>query len=79
MKTVGPVKEAFVVYNNQANSKGMAVVSFQRSEDAMVARKKFNGKIIDGSKWSHSPGALSCRIVGLCGPPCAFYRTPHKD
>ena len=50
VKTVGPVKEAFIVYNNQANSKGMAIITFQRSEDAMVARKKYNGKIIDGSK-----------------------------
>ena len=59
VKTVGPVKEAFVVYNNQANSKGMAVVTFQRSEDAMVARKKFNGKIIDGSELSYSRDIFS--------------------
>ncbi|KAF7791638.1 hypothetical protein EIP86_002658 [Pleurotus ostreatoroseus] len=50
VKTVGPVKEAFIVYNNQANSKGMAIITFQRSEDAMVARKKYNGKIIDGRR-----------------------------
>ena len=51
-KTVGPVKEAFIVYNNQGNSKGMAVVCFARKEDAMIARAKYNGKIIDGSEWT---------------------------
>ena len=51
-KTVGPVKESFIVYNNQGNSKGMAVVYFARKEDAMIARAKYNGKIIDGSEWA---------------------------
>lgn len=48
-KTVGPVKEVFIVYNSQGKSKGMAVVAFQRNKDAGIARAKFNGKIIDGS------------------------------
>ena len=47
-KTVGPVKDAFIVYNSQGRSKGMAVVSFQRSTDAALARTKYNGKIVDG-------------------------------
>ena len=50
-KTVGPVKESFIVHNNQGNSKGMAIVSFQRKEDAVLARTKYNGKIIDGSEY----------------------------
>ncbi|KAJ3550874.1 hypothetical protein NM688_g4981 [Phlebia brevispora] len=49
-KTVGPVKDSFIVYNSQGNSKGMAIVTFQRREDAMAARKKYNGKIIDGRR-----------------------------
>ena len=55
-KTVGPVKDTFIVYNNQGNSKGMAIVSFARKEDAALARVKYNGKIIDGSKciWPRS-------------------------
>ncbi|KAK7681360.1 hypothetical protein QCA50_015451 [Cerrena zonata] len=49
-KTVGPVKDVFVVYNSQARSKGMAVVSFQRPGDAALARAKYNGKIVDGRR-----------------------------
>jgi len=49
-KTVGPVKEAFIVYNSQGKSKGMAVVAFQRASDAAVARAKYNGKIVDGRR-----------------------------
>ncbi|KAI9567532.1 hypothetical protein HD554DRAFT_2107846 [Boletus coccyginus] len=49
-KTVGPLREAFLIYNPQGRSKGMAVVSFQRSGDAAVARAKYDGKFIDGRK-----------------------------
>jgi len=49
-KTVGPVKDVFIVYNSQGKSKGMAVVSFQRASDAAVARSKYNGKIVDGRR-----------------------------
>lgn len=49
---MGPVQEAFIVHNSQGLSKGMAVVVFHRAEDAAIARQKYNGKIIDGSKYS---------------------------
>ncbi|KAL0960033.1 hypothetical protein HGRIS_011681 [Hohenbuehelia grisea] len=49
-KTVGPIRDAFVIYNSQARSKGMAVVTFQRSGDAAAARAKFHGKIVDGRR-----------------------------
>ena len=49
-KTVGPLKEVFLIYNSQGRSKGMAIVSFQRSGDAAVARSKYDGKFIDGRK-----------------------------
>jgi THO complex subunit 4 len=39
----------FIIYNNQARSKGMALVTFHRPADAGVARAKYNGKVIDGS------------------------------
>jgi THO complex subunit 4 len=39
----------FIIYNNQARSKGMALVTFHRPVDAGVARSKYNGKVIDGS------------------------------
>ena len=52
MKTVGPVQDSFIVYNNQGNSKGMAVVAFHKPESAIIARQKYNGKIIDGSKYA---------------------------
>ncbi|KAJ7269874.1 hypothetical protein C8J57DRAFT_1323806 [Mycena rebaudengoi] len=49
-KTVGPLKESFLIYNSQGNSKGMAVVAFQRSGDAEIARSKYDGKIVDGRR-----------------------------
>ncbi|KAJ7823988.1 hypothetical protein B0H14DRAFT_3088841 [Mycena olivaceomarginata] len=49
-KTVGPLRESFLVYNSQGKSKGMAVVVFQRPGDAVVARQKFDGKIVDGRR-----------------------------
>jgi THO complex subunit 4 len=47
-RTIGPVKDLFIIYNNQARSKGMAVVTFHRPADAEVARSKYNSKVIDG-------------------------------
>ncbi|KAG1876313.1 hypothetical protein F4604DRAFT_1880620 [Suillus subluteus] len=49
-KTIGPLKECFVIYNTQGRSKGMAVITFQRPGDAAAAREKYDGKLIDGSK-----------------------------
>ncbi|KAI0720759.1 hypothetical protein C8T65DRAFT_632714 [Cerioporus squamosus] len=49
-RTVGPVKEVLMVYNSQAKSRGMAIVSFTRPGDAAVARAKYNGKIVDGRR-----------------------------
>ncbi|TFK22138.1 hypothetical protein FA15DRAFT_50592 [Coprinopsis marcescibilis] len=49
-KTVGPVKESFLVYNSQGKSKGMAVVAFNRPGDAALARTKYDGKIVDGRR-----------------------------
>jgi THO complex subunit 4 len=54
-KTVGPLKESFLIYNSQGKSKGMAIVSFQRPGDAVVARTKYDGKIVDGSACSLLP------------------------
>ncbi|KAI6106934.1 hypothetical protein EDD16DRAFT_1489504 [Pisolithus croceorrhizus] len=49
-KTVGPLREVFLVYNSQGRSKGMAVISFQRPGDAAVARAKYDGKFVDGRR-----------------------------
>ncbi|KAF8191803.1 hypothetical protein BJ912DRAFT_1021980 [Pholiota molesta] len=49
-KTIGPVRESFLVYNSQGKSKGMAVVWFQRPGDALVARAKYNGRVVDGRR-----------------------------
>lgn len=49
-----------MVYNSQGNSRGMAVVTFARAADASVARGKYNGKIVDGSKWSRSYSRATC-------------------
>ncbi|KZT69958.1 hypothetical protein DAEQUDRAFT_233516 [Daedalea quercina L-15889] len=63
-KTVGPVKDTFIVYNSQGNSKGMAVVTFARPGDAAVARQKYNGKIVDGSE-STNGDACSGRPIKI--------------
>lgn len=49
-KTVGPLRESFLIYNSQGKSKGMAVVVFQRPGDAAIARAKYDGKIVDGRR-----------------------------
>ncbi|KAL4249454.1 ALYREF mRNA export adapter [Abortiporus biennis] len=49
-KTVGPLKDLFLIYNSRGMSKGMAVVTFQRSADAGIARQKYHGKIIDSRR-----------------------------
>ncbi|PFH48020.1 hypothetical protein AMATHDRAFT_66366 [Amanita thiersii Skay4041] len=49
-KTVGPLKDVFLIYNSQGRSKGMAVVTFQRPGDAVIARSKYDGKIVDGRR-----------------------------
>lgn len=46
-KTIGPLKESFIIYNSSAASKGMAVVTFHRATDAAKAREKYHGKVID--------------------------------
>jgi hypothetical protein len=54
-KTVGPLREVFMVYNSQGKSKGMAIVMFQRPADAAVAQKKYHGKIVDARMWPMFP------------------------
>ncbi|KAK0219961.1 hypothetical protein IW262DRAFT_1461113 [Armillaria fumosa] len=49
-KTVGPLKDSFIVYNSQGKSKGMAIISFQKPGDAAVARSKYDGKFVDGRR-----------------------------
>ncbi|KAH8101192.1 hypothetical protein BXZ70DRAFT_934862 [Cristinia sonorae] len=49
-KTIGPLKGVIMVYNDAGKSKGMAIVEFQRPGDALLARKKYNKKIIDGRR-----------------------------
>lgn len=39
-----------MVYNDNGRSKGIAVVTFARTEHAAVARQKYNHKIIDQSE-----------------------------
>ncbi|KAJ6627828.1 hypothetical protein B0H10DRAFT_1992089 [Mycena sp. CBHHK59/15] len=80
-KTVGPLKESFLIYNSQGKSKGMAVVAFQRSGDAAIARSKYDGKIVDGRRpikieviiESNSPEPLTPRQ-----PPSLFDRLQNK-
>jgi THO complex subunit 4 len=43
------------VYNSQALSKGMAVVAFARAGDAVAARAKYHGKIVDDRACPRAP------------------------
>lgn len=52
-KTVGPLRDVFLIYNSQGHSKGMAIVAFQRKGDAAVARAKYHGKVVDGRTCTH--------------------------
>jgi THO complex subunit 4 len=58
-KTVGPLAAVFVVYNSQGHSKGMAVAHFVRAGDAVAARQKYHGKIVDGR---------ACAAARACAP-----------
>ncbi|KAG6908940.1 hypothetical protein DXG01_002719 [Tephrocybe rancida] len=49
-KTIGPLRESFLIYNSQGNSKGMAVVTFARPADAAQAKAKYDGKVVDGRR-----------------------------
>ncbi|OAX42449.1 hypothetical protein K503DRAFT_766807 [Rhizopogon vinicolor AM-OR11-026] len=49
-RTVGPLKECFLICNTQGRSKGMAVITFQRPGDAAAARARYDGKLIDGRR-----------------------------
>ncbi|KAI0822937.1 hypothetical protein BC628DRAFT_625624 [Trametes gibbosa] len=49
-RTVGTVKDVFMIYNSQGNPRGMAVVTFVRAGDAAVARAKYNGKFVDNRR-----------------------------
>ncbi|RXW22091.1 hypothetical protein EST38_g3756 [Candolleomyces aberdarensis] len=49
-KTVGPVKDCFMIYNSQSKSKGMAIVTFSKASDASSAKAKYHGKIVDGRR-----------------------------
>ncbi|KAJ7267005.1 hypothetical protein B0H12DRAFT_1099172 [Mycena haematopus] len=62
-KTVGPLRESFLIYNSQGKSKGMAVVAFQRPGDAAIAREKYDGKIVDGRR------PLKIEVIVESGPP----------
>ncbi|KIM47157.1 hypothetical protein M413DRAFT_270472 [Hebeloma cylindrosporum] len=72
-KTVGPLKESFLVYNSQGKSKGMAVVWFQRPGDALVARAKYDGKIVDGRR----PIKIEILLDGTPSPAAAQVAPPR--
>ncbi|KZS96250.1 hypothetical protein SISNIDRAFT_482838 [Sistotremastrum niveocremeum HHB9708] len=48
--TIGPLHDVFIVYNAVGRPKGMAVAHFKRVADAIVARQKYNGRMIDGRR-----------------------------
>src|SRR5260221_13738523 len=68
-KTVGPLREAFMVYNSQGKSKGMAIVGFQRPGDAAVAQKKYHGKIVDARMFQCSRQKSYSLLILYVGRP----------
>ena len=52
-KVIGPVvlNKSFLFHNSKGYPLGMALVAFRKSGDAVIAREKFNGKVIDGSEF----------------------------
>ncbi|KAJ3781891.1 hypothetical protein GGU10DRAFT_365318 [Lentinula aff. detonsa] len=77
-KTIGPLKESFVIYNSQGRSKGMAVVVFQRPGDAVVARTKYNGKFVDGRRPIRIE-IISDHSDPITIPPGRFPPNPHNS
>ncbi|KAJ7666180.1 hypothetical protein DFH06DRAFT_984817 [Mycena polygramma] len=86
-KTVGPLRESFLIYNSQGKSKGMAVVAFQRPGDAVIAREKYDGKIVDGRRpikieviveSGASVPTLPIARIAPPQPPTLFDRLQHK-
>ncbi|KAJ7152270.1 hypothetical protein C8R43DRAFT_480286 [Mycena crocata] len=83
-KTIGPLRESFLIYNSQGRSKGMAVVVFQRPGDAEVARAKYDGKIVDGRRpikievIVESGASVPSAPATPPPPPTLFDRLQHK-
>ena len=69
-KTIGPLKDSFIVYNSQGRSKGIAIVSFVRAGDAAVARQKYHGKHLRSS-FSHVVAHQNTQVK-LLTDVCAF-------
>ncbi|KAJ3509228.1 hypothetical protein NLJ89_g5334 [Agrocybe chaxingu] len=68
-KTIGPLKESFLVYNSQGRSKGMAIVTFQRPGDAAIAQAKYDGRVVDGRRAIKIELMVDKSSVPLSGPP----------
>ncbi|KAJ3006756.1 hypothetical protein NUW54_g3815 [Trametes sanguinea] len=66
-RTVGPVKDVFMVYNSRGQSKGMAVVTFARSGDASVARASTIGRSWTGV-CAHRPLPANLEHRSLLSP-----------
>ena len=66
-KTIGPVRDSFLVYNSQGLSKGMAVVSFVRQSDAVRAKNKYDQKMIDNRE--HLRDVLWLFLPNFVGRP----------
>lgn len=84
-QTVGPLREVLIIYNSQGKSKGMAIVEFARPGDAVIARRKYHGKVVDArrpikieivsdsdvvDKAAPAP-SLFARLGGMNGTPTA--------
>ena len=55
-KTIGPVNiaQSFMAYTNKGFPRGVTIITFMRAGDAMKARERYDGKVIDGSAYSIS-------------------------
>lgn len=70
-KTIGTVnaQHSLLIHNAKGFPLGMAIVSFTRASDALRARERYNGKVIDGSTCSFHPllfFLVSQGIISTC-------------
>lgn len=42
-----PAQKVLIVYNPQSGSDGMAIMEFPRLGEAMIARQKYHGRVVD--------------------------------
>ncbi|KAH7098368.1 hypothetical protein BKA62DRAFT_713385 [Auriculariales sp. MPI-PUGE-AT-0066] len=82
--TIGPVKEATLVYDSHGKSKGVANVTFVRRGDGNKAYKEYHDRLIDGTRKMKveivvDPSRLPQQSLAARVAPAAAQKKNHKD